>query len=213
MNFLSPDSKFAQVMTAVGEMMLLNLCWVLASLPLVTVGAANVAMYTVMGRRLRGEGAGTVVPFFKAWWHNLKTGSLFWVAQVLITGSLGLSLVLPLPGFLKVVAGVLLVLVTLVFSIIYPQLARYKNPWFAYLRNALILLLAKFGRVLLNALLMLSPVIAFALMPVDFLRFGFIWILFGFSGLFYLSARIMRHILQPLEEIYENKKSNIKITY
>jgi len=89
MKFFSPDSKFAQVMTSVGEMMLLNLCWIIGCLPLVTAGAANAAMYTLMGRRLRGEGRGTVIPFFKAWWSNLKTGTLFWMAQVLVSGSLG----------------------------------------------------------------------------------------------------------------------------
>ena len=65
MNFFSPHSKFAQIMTAVGEMMLLNLCWIVGSLPLITIGASNAAMYAVMGHRLRSEGSGTVVPFFR----------------------------------------------------------------------------------------------------------------------------------------------------
>ena len=61
MKFFSPDSKFAQIMTSFGEMMMLNLCYILACLPLVTIGAANVAMYTILGRRLREEGSGTIV--------------------------------------------------------------------------------------------------------------------------------------------------------
>lgn len=205
MKFFSPDSKFTQAMTSFGEMMLLNVCWILASLPLVTLGAANTAMYTVMGRRLRGEGSGTIVPFFKAWWSNLKMGILLWVAQVLVSCSLGLTLFLPLPGFLKGIAVVLLILVTLLFSIIYPQVARFRNRWFAYLRNAVILLISKLGWVVLNLALFLVPVVIFLLAPVDFLQFGFIWILFGFSGLFFLSAEIMQKVLQPLEEISSRK--------
>jgi hypothetical protein len=188
-------------MTSVGEMMILNFCWIVACLPLITVGAANTAMYTVMGRRLRDEGSGTVVPFFRALWLNLKKSTLFWLAQVFITVSLGLFFFLPLPTFLKVVAGVLLVLVTLVFSTIYPQIARFRNPTFAYLRNAVILLVLRLKWVLLNFLVILSPVIAFLLVPVEFLRFGFIWIVIGFSGLFYLSAKMMLNVLQPLEEL------------
>lgn len=206
MKFFSPDSKFAQVMTSVGEMMLLNMCWILASLPLVTIGASNIAIYTLIGRRLRQESGGTIVPFFKAWWSNLKIGSLFWVAQVLVSISLGLILFLPLPAFLKVVAVVLLILVTLVFSIIYPQAARFRNRWFAYLRNALILLIAKPGWATLNLLLLLSPAIAFLLAPAEFLQLGFIWILFGFSGLFYLSACIMRKVLLPMETLSKGRK-------
>lgn len=206
MNFFAPDSKFTQTMTSLGEMMLLNFCWIIASLPLITIGAANTAMYTVMGRRLRGEGSGTIVPFFKAWWHNLKTGTLFWAAQVFVSVSLGMTFFLPLPGALKVVAAVLLVLVTLLFSTIYPQLARFRNRWFACLRNAVILLVLRLRWVVLNSLVMLAPVIVFLLAPAEFLRFGFIWILFGFSGLFYLSSRITRKILQPLEELSAERK-------
>ena len=201
MNFFSPDSKFAQVMTSVGEMMLLNICWILGSLPLITIGAANTAMYTVMGRRLREDGSGTVIPFFKAWWSNLKMSTLFWIAQILVSCSLALVLILPLPGFLKVTAAILLVLVTLVFSVIYPQLARFRNRWFSCLRNALILLILRPGWVLLHPVLFLTPAVLFLAAPMEFLRFGFVWILFGFSGLFYLSTKIMQRALQPLEDL------------
>lgn len=202
MKFFHPDSPFTQAMTSFGEMMLLNLCWIVGSLPLITIGAANTAMYAVMGRRLREEGGGTVVPFFKAWWSNLKMGSLFWLAQVFVTASLSMMLFMAvMPVFLKIMAGILLLLVTLIFSMLYPQLARFRNRWLAYIQNALILLATKTGWVLLNLLLFLSPVIFFLLFPVDFLRFGFIWILFAFSLLFYLSADIMQKVLSPLEEI------------
>lgn len=201
MKFFSPDSKFAQIMTSFGEMMVLNLCWLIASLPLITLGAANTAMYTLMGRRLREEGSGTIAPFFRAWWSNLKISALFWAAQILVSVSLGLTLLLPLPGFLQGLAAVLLILVTLLFSIIYPQVARFRNRWFAYLRNAVILLITKPGWVLLNLLLFLTPVLLFLLAPMEFIQFGIVWLLFGFSGLFYVSSRIMQKILAPLEEL------------
>lgn len=201
MQLLSPDSKFAQVMTSVGEMMLLNICWILASLPLFTIGAANIAMYTVLGRRLRSEGSGTVVPFFKAFRQNLKMGTLFWVAQAFISVSLTMILVLPLPKLLKGIAAILLVLVTAVLGLSYPQIARFRNRWFPYLRNGVILLVLKFGWVMLNLLLILLPVLLFLLMPVEFLQWSILWLLFGFSALFYLSAKLMVKILQPLEAL------------
>lgn len=201
MKFFSLDSKFYRVMTSVGEMMILNFCWIVACLPLITVGAANTAMYTIMGRRLRDEGSGTVVPFFRALWLNLKKSTLFWLAQVFITVSLGLFFFLPLPTFLKVVAGVLLVLVTLVFSTIYPQIARFRNSSFAYLRNAMILPVLRFRWVLQNFLVILLPLILFLLVPVEFVRLGFLWIVIGFSAIFYMSAKMMQRVLQPLEDL------------
>jgi len=206
MKFFSIDSKFYKFMMPLGEMMLLNFCWILGCLPLFTVGAANAAMYTVMGRRIRSEGSGTIVPFFKAWWSNLKQGSLFWLVQVFMTGSLGMFFFLNLPLGLKILAGVLLALVTLVFSLIYPQLARYRNRWFPYVRNAVILLVLRLKWVLLNFLVVAFPLIAFLLAPVDFLRFGFLWIFIGVSALFFCSAKLMRKILEPLEALAEQQR-------
>ena len=201
MKFFSIDSKFYQIMMPIGEMMILNICFLLGCLPLVTIGAANTAMYTVMLRRLRGEGSGTIVPFFKAWWSNLKQGTLFWLVQAFMTVSLSLTFFLPLHVAFKVIAGIVLTLVALVFSIIYPQIARYRNRSFVYLRNAVILLVLRLKWVAQNFLVILSPVLLFLLVPVEFLRFGFVWILFGFSALFYLSAKVMQQVLQPLEEL------------
>ena len=205
MQFFNPNSKFFQVMTSFGEMMILNICWIIGSLPIITIGASNTAMYTVMGRRLRNEGSGTVGPFFKAWWSNLKNATLFWVAQVFVTGSLGMFFFMRFPLFLKIVAGILLFIASMTFSTIYPQIARFRNRPFAYLRNAVILDVLKLGRVFLNLLLWLSPLGFFLLMPYEFLQLGFIWIFFGFSMLFYFSAQIMQKILAPLEEVAGNR--------
>ena len=205
MQFFNPNSKFFQVMTSFGEMMILNICWIIGSLPIITIGSSNTAMYTVMGRRLRDEGSGTVGPFFKAWWSNLKTSTLFWVPQVFVTGSLGMFFFMRFPLFLKIVAGVLLVITSMTFGTIYPQIARFRNRPFAYLRNAVILDVLKLGRVVLNLLLWLSPLGFFLLMPFEFLQLGLIWIFFGFSLLFYLSAQIMQNILTPLEEVANNR--------
>ena len=116
MQFFNPNSRFFQLMTSFGEMMILNICWIIGSLPLVTIGAANTAMYTVMGRRLRDEGSGTVGPFFKAWWSNLKISTLFWVAQVFITASMGMTLFMRLPLVLKVMAGIVLLIASMTLS-------------------------------------------------------------------------------------------------
>ena len=206
MNFFSPDSKFTQFMTAFGEMVILNLCWIIGCLPVVTVGASNAALYTVMRRRvLEEESTRVIAPFFIAWWNNIKQGSLFWVVQLLMSCSLGSFFILPMPGFMKVVAGSLLGLVTLVFSLIYPQVARFRNRWFAYVRNAIILVVLRLRFVLLNFVLVLSPVILFLLAPYDFLKFGVIWFLGGVALIFFLSAKLMQKILQPLEEMVESK--------
>ena len=44
---LSSDSKIIQFLNRLGELILLNLCFLLCCLPVVTVGAASAALYKV----------------------------------------------------------------------------------------------------------------------------------------------------------------------
>lgn len=206
MRLLNPDSPLMELLTSLGEMMLLNLCFLIGCLPIVTIGASATAMYTMMGRRLRQEGStGIIAPFFRAWWKNLLPAVPLWLAQVVVSCLLVSTFFLPLPGFVTIVAGVLLVIVTLVFSLIYPQVARFSNRCFGYLKNGVILSVYTLGWSLLNLGLFLAPVGLFLLFPVEFIQYSFLWLFLGFSGLYYLSARLMKRILAPLEEKAKNR--------
>ena len=55
MKLFSPDSKFMRAMSRLGDLLLLNLVFLLCCLPLVTVGAAQTALYTVCFRLIRDQ--------------------------------------------------------------------------------------------------------------------------------------------------------------
>ena len=46
-NFLRYDGPLGRFLNSVADMVLLNLLWLLCSLPVVTIGASTVALYTV----------------------------------------------------------------------------------------------------------------------------------------------------------------------
>ena len=48
--FFSLDSKFMQVMSRVADLIILNVIYLVTCLPVVTIGAAGTAMYTVCFR-------------------------------------------------------------------------------------------------------------------------------------------------------------------
>lgn len=200
MSVFDIDSKPMQTLNSIGEMMILNVCWLIGSLPIVTIGASCTAMYTVMGRRLRHEGSGTAGPFFRAWLENLRSSTGFWILQALCSVSLVLMFLLSAQSVVRGVLVTLLVLINLVFSLTYPQIARYENRWFSYLRNAVILFLPKLGWIVLNLLVLLAPVLLFLAAPVTFVQYSILWLLFGFSAQFYLSAKLQQRILLPLEQ-------------
>lgn len=209
MKLFNPDSPVAQMLSALADMMLLNLCWLAASLPLVTIGASSSAMYAVLGRRMRGEGGAVIPAFFHALRENWEIATRFWLAQAVVTGTLAVILLTAIRQFelWGIAAGVLiwtstalLIVLTMVCSLIYPQIARFENSWQGYVRNALILATVKAGWSAASLCLFALPVWLLVSMPGLFLRTGFIWPLVGMSALFWCSARLIGHALAPLEQ-------------
>lgn len=206
MGLFSRDSKFVCWMEAVADLILLNLCWLAACIPVVSAGAATAAVYAVLGRRLRGEGSGTVAPFWRAFRANLKTGTLCWLLELAAAGVLGASIWItawsagPLMALARWASVAGLLLLTAAGSLVYPQIARYRNSFWQYWKNAALLAAAHLGWVLLDLVLLLLPLLLFLFVPEFFFRVGILWFLIGFSGLFFLSALIMRRIFAPFEK-------------
>ena len=102
-------------------------------------------------------------------------------------------------GLLRVVSIVLLIVLSLICSLVYPQIARYKNSLKQYWRNALLLCLPKMWLLLPNLLLFIFPeiVMFFRLDVYLYCLILRLMLLFGFQ--FYLSSLLMKKLFQPLE--------------
>ena len=72
-NFLRYDGPLGRFLNSVADMVLLNLLWLLCSLPVVTIGASTVALYTV-NLRYPEDDSGLAKLFFLAFRNNWKQG-------------------------------------------------------------------------------------------------------------------------------------------
>lgn len=82
-NLLS-GSRIMQFLSRLGELILLNLCFLLCSLPIVTAGAAFAALYTVCTRFGTEREGATFRTFFRSFRENLKQGTLAWVLELIL---------------------------------------------------------------------------------------------------------------------------------
>ena len=60
------DNRFNRFMTRIFNLMILNLLWMLCCIPIVTIGASTVALYTMTLRLVRDEEGSLTRDFFKA---------------------------------------------------------------------------------------------------------------------------------------------------
>lgn len=92
MKFFRYDSGFWSAMERVFDWMVLNLLWLVTSLPLVTVGASTAALTEVSHRMEQGEEPAVFKSYFKAWAKHWKTATALWAMLVVAAGWLLLSL-------------------------------------------------------------------------------------------------------------------------
>lgn len=92
MKFFRYDSGFWSAMERVFDWMVLNLLWLVTSLPLVTVGASTAALTEVSRRMEQGEEPPMFKSYFKAWAKHWKTATALWAMLVAAVSWLLLSL-------------------------------------------------------------------------------------------------------------------------
>ncbi|HPA53844.1 MAG TPA: YesL family protein, partial [Bacillota bacterium] len=68
-----------KIMTAVYQMIILNLLWCITSIPLITVGASTTALYYVIGKIARKEEVHEIKDFYKSFRENFKQATCIWM--------------------------------------------------------------------------------------------------------------------------------------
>ncbi len=205
MKLFSPDSKFMRAMSTLGDLILLNLAFLLCCVPVLTIGAAAAALYTVAFRLVRGTEGRVLARFFSAFRQNLRRALPLWLL-LLLAGAvavLDIWIFAAFSGALRLVEipFVLLLLLTLfTASYAFPLLSQFDNTVKGTLRNALTLSLGYLPRTLVATALNVFP---FALLLFDvylFLNAGFLWVFLWFSAAAFLNAKLLEKVFAPYRE-------------
>ena len=75
------------------DVMILNLLWVVCSIPIVTMGASTTAVYYVTMKLVRDEDGPTIRSFFKSFKENFKQATIIWLILMVIGAIIGFDLI------------------------------------------------------------------------------------------------------------------------
>ena len=198
----SPDSKIMQFLSRLCDLILLNLLFLLTCLPIVTIGAASTALYTVCFRIGTEREEGLLRTYFRAFRDNFRQGTVLWVILLLFfTGSgINLMLCLNLDGlwhYAMYLFILLLVLAEFLFSYTFPLLSQFGNSIAATLKNALLLSIGYLPRSLLIAVIKCMPLVLLLLNLYTFLQTAFLWVFLYFAGAAYVNFRLLNKVFAP----------------
>ena len=78
MNVLSEDSIFGQIFGFLGNMIALNILWLVTSLPIVTIGASTTAMYYTALKLHKDKDVTVWKAFFHSFKQNFMQATAIW---------------------------------------------------------------------------------------------------------------------------------------
>lgn len=199
---LENNPKFMTVMSRIGDLMLLNFFFLLTSIPIITIGAAYTAMYTVIFRFGTDREEGTIRSYFKAFKENFKQATILWLIVLLCGGTAAINtyvfyLFPTAMRYAFILFAMLFVLVLLISTYIFPLLSQFENSKRSTLRNALILSLAYLPRTIVMTALNVCPFVLLLLNYLTFLQAGFVWVALYFASAAYANSILLKKVFAP----------------
>lgn len=92
-NMFNPDSGFSRLMNKIADLFILNILWLFCSIPIVTIGATTIALYSVNLKIINNEEGNLIKTFFKSFKENFKKATIIWLIILIISMVLGVNLV------------------------------------------------------------------------------------------------------------------------
>lgn len=213
------DNPFFRTLDRLADLIILNLCFLLCSIPIFTIGAALSAMCKIELQLVRGEQGYIARPFFKAFKEEFKQSTIIWLPSMIIVFTIVIDIMMfrassetgmfyRVISILSLVIGLILCTVLLY---VFPLIAQFENTIVQTLKNAAILSVKHF----LKTIAMM--VIDFGLILITFLNgytfvYGLlVWILAGFSLIGYINALFLKDILDKyIPKMYKEENDYIE---
>ncbi len=206
MKKLSIEHPFFEFVGNIGDWIILNVLFVLISLPVITIGMSATAMYKVALRRRRKESQYAAREYFQALREEWKQSTKLWLF-FLLTGGLLLFDVLygkNLWKSLNILIWCLVVLWCFVITYAFPLQARFENSFKNTLINALFLAFRNLPVTLIMVLFNCIPAVCIIFGEFVTLAAAPVYCVIGFSATAAINSmfltRIFRVFVKRMEE-------------
>lgn len=209
-NIFNLDSPLMQMLTRLGEMIIINFLCLVCCLPVITTGAALSATHRIMQDYVTDNEGSLIKTFFRAFKENFKQATITWLVLLVLAVAMVLNFIFVgvflgdvmngIPALaLYAMLGVMSILAVGIAVFLFPLLTRYKNTLRQHVINSLILTITKPHLALAMVLLHAFPLLLLYFFPSVFLQTLIFWLLVGVAFLIYVDNAILRKVYVTLE--------------
>lgn len=199
------DSPVIAFLATVADFMILNILFIVCCAPVITIGPAVSALYTITMREARHEGGYIFKPFLKAFKNNFRQSFLLSILYVLIGTVLGFGLkfwwerveISTVDRVMLIITGVFALAYLLSLLYVFALNARFYNTFLKTAKNALILSVFNLKETILLSLI---SVIVIVLMV--FTKEVWIFMMIGgFSVCAYIKSFLLIRVFRQYETV------------
>lgn len=197
------DNPFFRFVNRIADMIVLNVIFLVSCVPIFTIGPALTALYYVAINTWGREDGYIFKMYVKSFKENFKQSTVMWLILLVIGVILSVDVwywvsqwKLTGTGIYKpltVVSVVMLMVYLMIFTFVWPLLAKFSNSNSGTIKNALAMVLTHVPETIL--IWAIFALVAFAVYVVSFARIAVFFI--GVSLVAYLQALVFRHIFKP----------------
>ena len=152
MRFFSVDNVVWRFIRKIGYLWILNILWVVTSLPVFTIGASTTALYYTCLKIVRNEEGNVTKTFFKSFKENFRQATVIWLILFVIGSflafdfyvlyNLRLNTAMPMAAFWTILLAILIgaiIIYLIVLFMIFPLQASVINTTPNMFKNAFLI--------------------------------------------------------------------------
>ncbi len=203
MNPFRYDSLVMQALTGIGNFILLNLCYIVTCIPIVTIGAATTALYAVFTNKENDDW--WIIKFFRAFRRDFRQGTVYGLL-VLLGAFLILMSFYCLSTYEVFGESVVYILLYVVCAIVlavaaygFALISRYSNTTGRVVKNAFLLAIQTMPFSVIIAVISAAPLLLLMIDGEAFLFSLLFWLAAGFAVSVRLNSFFINRFFKKIE--------------
>jgi len=205
-NIFEWNGPFYRFLAKIVDLLLLNALFLISCLPIVTIGSALTAMYSITIKMARNEDVSIIRGYVAALQKNFKQSTIIW----LILLAVGVVLYMDyyylnqytgnLLFLVKVSLGLFSFAYLLLFNFIFPYVARFENSVKDSIINTWKIALVHPIKTISVLMITMIPIITLWISVYSFFFLLYFCLFIGFSFFAYINTFIILHIYEGYEK-------------
>lgn len=196
-----PESWIMVKLAELGDLIILNLLYIITSIPIITLGASTTALYAVMKSPDENVYSSSLFKnYFRAFFKNFRKSTVLFLILLIPAAVILINLYILLAGLMEdsiinyTLCAVPIVVFIFAWNYVFPLTAKFENTIRGTFANAFILSVAHLPVTIVLTVLNLLPLAVFFFFTAFFYRSLVFWFLLAFALIAKLNSLLLKRV-------------------